>query len=588
MIARDEFTNSNNGKVRYLTHFDFFKNTPLVDLKNTIYFSSNEERDLFFSKAYERVEVKNNFNFIKDRGTIRIAGNYKDFTEVNYCRFKSEFEPDRWYYCFIPEFKYLNNNVIELHLLIDGIMTFCQGDILDSLNGITVTRQHLPKKEYHENLDYLRNNSDVIKTHTKKYFYKNKKTFSNFSILMQSSVNLFSDFGTQENPRIESPTGAIIDDVSSPMDLYICRELDFNYIMEELKPFPWITQNFKKIVLVPNDIISINMEGVKTTQVSSPSCDLSKMYKINDSVTKPYDNFLEDLNFSESELLNLFGFKEDEKHLLRNEYTTIELYNWIGGNLIIDPGQLKDGLRFKSISVGGYENEIAIYVLDYKSRIDNIGSYLNDSIKFNSFDDIPILIDSFGLAMAKSAHSSAYTESNLLSGKVNRVIDRDNSISDRLVAGASILSNISPTSIINGLIDEHEYYREQQARELDLALNPDEVTPSNYTNALTRKSGDYGVTLLMSKPNQLEIDKVRKYYKLFGFEVEGLYGKLLDTRSMTVCNYVEFKGTYNIPGAERSIEDFIKTQFENGVRLWHNKNIANPFKQNPLNNKMVK
>ena len=56
--------------------------------------------------------------------------------------------------------------------------------------------------------------------------------------------------------------------------------------------------------------------------------------------------------------------------------------------------------------------------------------------------------------------------------------------------------------------------------------------------------------------------------------------------SMTVCNYVKFSGSWTIPGADVSIIEMMKAQFENGVRLWHNKNTRNPMIQNVLTNKI--
>ena len=56
---------------------------------------------------------------------------------------------------------------------------------------------------------------------------------------------------------------------------------------------------------------------------------------------------------------------------------------------------------------------------------------------------------------------------------------------------------------------------------------------------------------------------------------------------MTLCNYVQFSGSWTIPDTDVAIIEMMKAQFENGVRLWHNKDIPNPMGQDVLNNKMV-
>ena len=118
-----------------LTTFRFFKNTPLIDFQNTIHFNSNSERDQHFLNGGHYPTIKFGgvrFNFIRDRSTIRINVKYEDMLGVNYCTFKSDFEDIR-YYAYVIEYKYINENTIEVHLLIDGIMTFTQGSVLERL-----------------------------------------------------------------------------------------------------------------------------------------------------------------------------------------------------------------------------------------------------------------------------------------------------------------------------------------------------------------------------------------------------------------------------------------------------------------------
>lgn len=575
--------------MRKLTEFEFYKNTPLVDLKNTIYFKSNSERDNFFNTTYEKINMDIPFNFIKDRGTLRITGSVEDFKDVNYCRFKSEFEPDIYYYCFIPEYKYINDSVIELNLLIDGVMTFCQGNVLNNLTGINVKRQHIPKEIYDFHLNYLRNNDDVIKTFTKKYFHEEKVELKEFTILIESTVSLFGHFGYTDNPKINSSTGCRFDDIVSPVDLYILDEDDFEFVMKSLRHFPWITQNFKKISLVPKALLNRLTPEIETVPVENEQIDLSDVYKIVGGKSTPIRNVFEPLNKSMNDLYKIFGLDaEQDKHILRNEYTTIELYDFQGQSLFIDTGQLFDtGLKIDYVSVAGYENIISIYLKGYKGSQENYSSFLNDSITFNNFDEVPILVDSYNLELSKSANQRQYRESNLLTGKVKRIIDSDNNIQDRLVSAVSILSNISPMSLGQGLVDEHEYFRSQLAQEKDLALNSDIVTNQTNSTGLARNNNFLGITMLFSKPDILELNKIKKYYKLFGYDLEGLSDSLYNTRSMSLCNYVEFEGNFHLDKVERSILDVIKIRFENGIRLWHNKNIRNPFIQDIQNNIMV-
>src|SRR5699024_3994818 len=127
------------------TEVRFFKNTPLIDFQNTIHFSSNSERDSFFLNGnhYPELSVKGlDFNSIRDRSQLVLNLSYNDIQGVNYCTFKSDFESTR-YYAYVISYEYLNDEAVKVDLLIDGIMTFTQGNVLETLPNLSITRQHL-------------------------------------------------------------------------------------------------------------------------------------------------------------------------------------------------------------------------------------------------------------------------------------------------------------------------------------------------------------------------------------------------------------------------------------------------------------
>src|SRR5699024_8758040 len=155
-----------------LTKFRFFKNTPLIDFQNTIHFSSNSERDRFFLDVgnYPELSVQHeNFNFIRDRTSMIIDVLYSKIPGVNYCTCKSDFEDNR-FYAYVIDYEYLNDQAIRVNLLVDGIMTYTQGSVLEKLPNLSIERQHLTRSKYESNIWELKNNDDILKTNTKRYF----------------------------------------------------------------------------------------------------------------------------------------------------------------------------------------------------------------------------------------------------------------------------------------------------------------------------------------------------------------------------------------------------------------------------------
>src|SRR5699024_6455368 len=168
------------------------------------------------------------------------------------------------------------------------------------------------------------------------------------------------------------------------------------------------------------------------------------------------------------------------------------------------------------------------------------------------------------------------------------VMDPNADLKDRFFNGASLISNLSPSNLFGKFNDEYEYYRTQKAEQADLALETPTITSQTTGNSFNIANKMLGIHFKYSKPSKSEMDKIKKYYKLFGYELNDQSASLDRLNSMSICNYVQFSGSWTIPHADVSIIEMMKAQFENGVRLWHNNNTANPMTQNVLNNKMVR
>lgn len=576
-----------------LTEFIFFKDTPLIDFQNTILFNTNKERDSFFldQDHYEKIEEKTPFNFIKDRLTISTSIPYENFQGVNYCTFLSDFEPDTRYYCYIIKTEYMNDGNTKAYLLIDGIMTFCQGNALNSLTNLKIDRQHLPLSEYNTYAYYLKNNDDVLKTHTKNYFETITKSFKDFLVVIQSTADLTVKFGTEDDPKVKTSSGITFDKITSPVNLYVVELNNFNSLMKALSPFPWIAQNIKSVIMIPKEFIATD----SYLKVTMSEGDFNQLYEFKNGERNKAVSNLFDLTFRPSQLYELFDLDmREDKHLLRSEYTTTEIYSWDGQSLLIDNGLLneKTGLQFDSKNVIGYKNQFSFFIQDYKTQKTNDsydymeGSFLNDSIVFSNFDEIPILIDNYNLSLAQNANKRGLAESKLLSNRLASIKDPNADVKDRFMNATSLLTNFSPTNLFGKFNDEYEFYRTQRAEQADLALTMPTITSQTNGNAFQVANDIFGVTVKFSAPNSEEWKKIKKYYKLFGYEINDDNRMLSNVRSMTIANYVKFSGNWTIKGVDIAIVEQIKAQFENGVRLWHNNGTDKPMKQSILENKM--
>src|SRR5699024_4589597 len=354
----------------------------------------------------------------------------------------------------------------------------------------------------------------------------------------------------------------------------------------KLSPYAWITQNIRSVSLVP----SIFLEN-KTETVNPKSFNFLHLEKLRDGDTTEinmFDSQLIALSKSINDLYDLFGLdRNEDKHLLRNEYTTSEIYTFNGDELFIDNGLLSDyhGLYFRSVYVMGYHNEVGIYIEGYRAEDNDKGSFLNDAIFIKNFDDIPIMIDNYNLSLSKNANQRKLAESKLASSKLSNIADSGADPKERFADAMSLTSNLSPMNLFGKFVDEQDFYKQQQAEQKDMALSNDTVTGESHNNSLAIARDFFGITLKHAQPNKKEWNKIKTYYKMFGYHVND-ENATINPRTMTICDYVQFSGQFMIDNADISLNEMLKAQFENGVRFWHYNGLSEPMKQDILQNKI--
>ena len=178
-----------------LSYFDLFKNTYFSDMQNTLHFNSNDERDKWFDNYNQQIRFESPFNFRRDRGIVRVNMLLEDLQGYNYGRFVNGYD-DKTYYFYIVSMKYLNDNTTQLDIVIDVVMTYTQGNVLNELYNIEVIRQHYNKEGYALNLQVLKQNSDYLPCTGFSQKFEQRFIFDDFVYCINSSVDLGEDYGS--------------------------------------------------------------------------------------------------------------------------------------------------------------------------------------------------------------------------------------------------------------------------------------------------------------------------------------------------------------------------------------------------------
>lgn len=578
-----------------LTEIDFFYNTPFNDFQNFIHFKTDKERDDFFTGRYNMkvYEPARRFNFVKDRLELRTRLTTLETYGLNYLRFRSMFDNDRWYYARVMNVRYINDGVTALDLVLDVVTTFMQGDFTKDLGLVQVQRMSLAKNHIYKWRKWLMTNNDVLsfpKSYTRQFI----EAWKNYFVVFTTSVSLLDDFGTEDDPKLKTSVGQTYDGIVSPVDLYCCKSQDdFTSLMKYLKDYPWISQNINNVAIIPSDVVD-EKDLVKVKDAKQDGINSANIYQfknkgktrsfIMNNITLPKENFDEYFNFDDS--IPFWA--------LRQEYANIELNAWNGQQVTLAPIFLPDyGLRMIAQSTFGYHNEIRCFPDQYKDDGENSinglyrGTYINQGITFDVFDDIPVLVDNYKLGKAQTAHQRALNNDRQISSRISDVLNPNKSLQDRFFNAVSLTTSLAGGGVLgvakNALgqfTSEWEYYRDQNAKFADMAISAPSVGSQNNSQSFNMSKGIFGVTVRFASIGTENMERVLTYYNTFGFDFSGQLLYLEKPDTLPMLNYYQFAGNWVLPGVPPQFMEQLKVQCQNGIKLWKNNGTDNPFTQN--------
>ena len=655
------------------THFVFFANTPLTNLSKYMNFGSNQARDEFFDTLYGKYKVldisQRNFNMVRDRLTVNITyefdrgtfNNERSFIDnmigVNYCYFYDENTKKR-FYCQVVKTEYVNDAVTRFYLAMDVLTTFFQGDFSKSIGTVHITRQHLPKSKYKENL-YLLSSRDKLQCSPpriiKQFYFKlgasgtkdknkdgatvYKEEMSNLYVVFQSSVDLSSDFGNIDEPKMKTSGGTIVDYVTSPVDVYAMRLTEANKYFDVLGDYPWIEQNIKNINIIPSDFIDNDMLETVSYRIGSPGL---KKFKDKSRSKLDTEDKLQSINIPFSHAVEFVdkAFKiksslRDESHLFNSGYFKYFCTNWSGANLELQPEKLPDGnLKWGVKTILGYDNKIMFFPRLYNNHNENLyyeqgmeiksgknfqidvprGEYMGAALIFNSWDTLPVLIDNYKMSLANSAYDRKLSEENRLGNQFNNFME-DPFSQKGLYGGLNTLgtvfggtgsamsSGFAAGGFGGGLLSgglsvggnllgnwksEYEYYRNQQAKFDQMKIQRPTETTQTLGNAFAYKNGTFGVSVKLYAVTPEDYNRALRYHKSVGYQWD-TYSKLESITTMSHVNYVQFDGDWIMGEVPSEFQKIAKQLFREGVSVYHNPDrLADPFSDDILKNTRVK
>ena len=104
------------------TELKLLKNPLLMNNKNQLTFANAQAQYNYFN-SLTKIEC-DNFSYQRKDSVIRFPAHIDDILEYNYCMYQNENYTDKWFYCFITNMTYINDNVTEITIATDVFQTW--------------------------------------------------------------------------------------------------------------------------------------------------------------------------------------------------------------------------------------------------------------------------------------------------------------------------------------------------------------------------------------------------------------------------------------------------------------------------------
>ena len=506
------------------TVFEVLKDVPLTSTyQHTILFDSLTDQDTYFnSKVKKRFT---DFTYVRQNKNVRLPIIADTIYECNYCRFKNVGYGDKWFYGFITNVQYVNNEVTEVSFTIDDIQTWITEIVV---GNSYVEREHVADDTIGahtvpENLqigDYVINKQ---KHHTCGSGVAVYILANNYEASLVN--NIYTPLMTAANLVSDGAYGVVGDLLSI-----------YNDKPERIAMLTMVADkmvNNKTAELVPfND--SFNVSRVLSFEFNGDVY----FAKNNKLYTYPYCMFTID------------NFNGNVEHFKWEDFDNVQQvsFTW-NGSVVPKPSMEAIPINYKGLFPNDQE----------------VNTAQQFGVTFDNFPMCPYSTDTFKAWV--SSTGAKQIASNVANVVTTALI---NATPIGKGANATMSKTISKgfgyTNLASGIVDTIIDYNYAKVHGQSIGGS---VSCSGM-NWSERRIG-FRSTQYTIRPEFARI--IDDYFSRFGYKVNRY--KVPELRSRENFNYVKTNGCY-ITGAipNEAIEN-ISSAFDNGITLWHSTDVGN-------------
>lgn len=491
-------------------------------------YQRKKQRDYFITKAKIRV-LKQSYQRV-DREWFKVYVSADDLYDCNYIMFRNTaFNPNKWWYAFLLEVEYINNNTAKIRYEIDVMQTWLPGLNMDyQIMPCFIERCHSASDDLYENLvpENIVNYNEYVVDEIKE-FDMNRMAVVIYSTEYYNGTDwqtagVKNVFGTLQSVHYEvfiavnndgSPRYDVLDQITQYLSQYVTAGK---------------TDSILSIQMCPVDMIGHEKLQEWSVKLTPPA----KSQKIGgeDSYFVPKNAKLYSYPFNQIKV--------------NNESGDTKVYKW----------ELFDKKKRGEFVITGTDYTVSS-AITYPVKYKGISKNMEDSLSFTSFPICPWSSDAY---KAWWAQNTARMNSDAFGGLASIAA---------IVVGAATQNPMLVATGVGGVVSSATkigtslYEAKHQASQSHGSLSNTFILPAikNVKFVFTKES---------LRPEMLQI--YDDYFTRYGYaQKRVMFPRLVARKRWTYVQTVgfEFNGQINDTDTKK-----IKSIFDNGITFWRNPN----------------
>lgn len=547
-----------------------------LDSNNQLTFTNKQAQFNYFDNLNDNLAVEN-FTYQRKDSVIRYPAHMDTIINYNYCMYQNENYGNKWFYAFITNMRYVNDNMTEISISTDAWQTW-QFDL--TFNNMFVEREIVPKADdvfgkyrIDEGLDIGEplHMSTGITTYLNPYY-----------VIAYTGDTLTVNGVTVNIPKTK---GLSINGIPSSVPFIICdTQARFIEILKGIND-SGMGNNIITCFTVPYTAIADSFVNgrLNSTEIPLNCCILSE---------GTYNNSKKTYNIPHRSSF-YYGpgrfYTPKNSKLLQYPYMYIgtgggttdnKIYRYedfydTSGNVISVNEDISYNLIFDIISEFNPSPDVLLIPRGYKNFSDSsaIINDIMDPIKVKGYPTLAYYNDVFNSWLAQNSEirelNMQQQEFNYwtnLAGNASSLVSGLGALGAGDLGGLGTVGSSIASSIRAG-VDLEFYARQQLAQENQQKLMPDQVNLSSSATLM-----GYGLmsTNLLNhyQINEEYARRIDNYFSAYGYKVNEI--KIPNINSRNNWNYIKTVGANIHADIPQGDLQAIKDMFNSGITFWHN------------------